>query len=150
MANSPKVEVFFLYDSSGHPLTGAAPDFSIYKDTTGADVAQPSIVEIGGGAYMFTPDPALTTTAIAFIIDGTVSSVPRFVAGFLRPEDFNVDFLTDLNDEGFGTWKIQTSGPDANRLVMFRRDGSTVLKKFDLKDSAGSPTFTNPFQRIPV
>ena len=47
-------------------------------------------------------------------------------------------------------WQIFTSGPDANRLVVFEDDDITPLVKFDLKDAAGSATTTNPFTRIPV
>lgn len=58
--------------------------------------------------------------------------------------------LTDLMDIGLGRWKIEVTGGDANRLVLYRQDGVTVLKKFDLLDSAGDPTFINPFTREPV
>lgn len=49
-----------------------------------------------------------------------------------------------------GTWHIYTSGLDANRLVIFDTDGITPLIKFDLKDSVGAATTTNPFRRIKV
>jgi hypothetical protein len=49
-----------------------------------------------------------------------------------------------------GTWYIYTTGPDANRLVIFDDDGITPLIKFDLKDSVGSATTTNPFRRVKV
>lgn len=59
-------------------------------------------------------------------------------------------YLSDLRDEAIGKWEILTTGPDANRLVLYRVDGITVLKKFDLQDVGGSPNFNNPFKRIPV
>lgn len=49
-----------------------------------------------------------------------------------------------------GKWEIKVTGPDANRLILYKPDGVTVLKKFDLKNANGDPTFVNPFQRIPV
>jgi hypothetical protein len=49
-----------------------------------------------------------------------------------------------------GKWEIKVAGPDANRLILYKSDGVTVLKKFDLKNANGDPTFINPFQRIPV
>lgn len=49
-----------------------------------------------------------------------------------------------------GRWKIHTTGPDANRLVLYQLDGTTVLKKFDLKDSSGVATTEDPFERVPV
>lgn len=47
-------------------------------------------------------------------------------------------------------WTIQTSGGDANRLVIYDDDGTTPLYKFDLKDSSGAPTVTTPFRRSRV
>jgi hypothetical protein len=145
---SPKIEVFFLYDSAGAPLTGATPTFDTYKDDLGANLAQPSITEIGGGAYKFTPvlDPA---RGIAYVVDGGASSNPRRLARYVRPEDFATDLVQDLWDIEFGKWQIATSGPDIHRLVLYRPDNS-ILKKFDLFDSAGIPTSINPFRRDPV
>ena len=50
----------------------------------------------------------------------------------------------------FGKWQIFTSGLDINRLVTYRADGVTILKKFNLFDSAGVPTSINPFRRDPI
>jgi hypothetical protein len=49
-----------------------------------------------------------------------------------------------------GRWKIHLSGGDANRLILYDTDNTTPLIKFDLKDSSGSATFINPFERTPV
>lgn len=49
-----------------------------------------------------------------------------------------------------GRWKIHIVGGDANRLVLYDTDNVTPLLKFDLKDSGGSGTFVNPFERLPV
>lgn len=58
--------------------------------------------------------------------------------------------VVDLQDEALGKWQVFTTGPDANRLVLYRQDGVTVLKKFDLADANGSPAVVNPFRRTPV
>jgi hypothetical protein len=58
--------------------------------------------------------------------------------------------IQDLLDYQAGKWEIKATGPDANRLILYRPDGTTVLKKFDLKNANGDPTFVNPFQRVPV
>jgi hypothetical protein len=58
--------------------------------------------------------------------------------------------LTDLVDYAQGKWEIKVTGPDANRLVLYRADGVTVLKKFDLANANGDATFINPFKRTPV
>jgi hypothetical protein len=57
---------------------------------------------------------------------------------------------TAINAATFGKWQIFTTGIDANRLVMYAADGVTVLKKFDLKDSAGVATSSSPFSRLPL
>jgi hypothetical protein len=148
---SPQIVVFFLYsETTGGPLTGATPTFETYLDTSGGAVGNPAISEVGGGAYKFTP-VFPTDKGLLYIIDAGVGAGanPRFQSGFLRPEDFNIDVLTDLNDELMGKWQVHTTGGDANRLVLYRQD-DTVLKKFDLKDASGVPTFTDPFSRIPV
>lgn len=148
---SPKIEVFFLYDNTGAPLTGATPTFDTYKDDLGSNLTQPSISEIGGGAYKFTPD--ITTNpnrGIAYVVDGGVSSNPRRLARYVRPEDYAVDKLIDLYDLAFGKQQVFTSGGDANRLVTYRTDGITILKKFDLFDSGGSPASVNFYRRDPV
>ena len=49
-----------------------------------------------------------------------------------------------------GRWKIHVTGGDANRLVLYDTDDVTPILKFDLKDSGGSATFVNPFERVPV
>jgi hypothetical protein len=148
--SSPKLQGFFLYDATtGAPLAGITPTFSTYKDDTGANVAQPAITEVGGGCYSFTP-VFTTDKAIFFIIDATVASEPRYVAGVLRPEDFYVDRVEDLYQEAFGKWQIHTTGGDANRLVLYKTDGVTVLQKFDLQNAAGDPISVNPYIRIPV
>lgn len=150
--SSPKIEVFFLYDDAGEPLSGATPTFDVYKDDSGADLALPAISEIGvSGAYKFTPDISSNPDkGIAYIIDCGVSSWPRRLARYIRPEDFAVDSIGDMYQEMFGKWKIHTSGPDTARLVIYKADGVTPLKKFNLFDSGGMPTSVNPFSKIPV
>lgn len=156
---SPTSEVFFVYHiSTGAPLTGAAGSFSFvtYKDDLGNNLTPPTITEIGGGAYKFdithTPN-----RGVVYVISTGASGNPGSVARYVRPEDFNTDALPDMQDliEAIkdyqeGKWRIFTTGPDANRLVIYAPDGTTVLKKYDLLDSAGDPTYTSPFSRIPV
>lgn len=146
---SPKSNVFFLYDSTtGVPAAGVTPVFYSYQDTDGNPVADPTITDLGGGAYIFTPTFP-TDKGIVFTVQAT-GFVPEYQSGFLRPEDYNVDLLTDLHEEHFGKWQIFTSGPDANRLVIYREDGITVLKKFDLFDGIGLPSTSNVYKREPV
>ena len=131
-------------------MTGVSPTFDTYKDDLGSDLAQPTITEIGGGAYKFTPNIISTPTrCIVYVVNGGVTANPRRLARFVRPEDYFPDMLLDINDVQFGRWKIFNSGGDANRMVLYRPDGS-ILKKFDLKDVGGASTVNNPFERNPV
>lgn len=148
---SPHIEVFFIYDGSGNPVTGGNPSFLTYKDDQGTDLSQPSITEIGGGAYKFTPVFG-ANRGIVYIVatDGT----PSRVANFLRPEDYNLDNadgpVSTLIKISTGKWEIKISGSDANRMILYDVDGTTPLYKFDLLDSSGLPTAINPFKRSPV
>lgn len=85
-------------------------------------------------------------TAIA----STQSAHTTSLGGIVTTQSAHSLTLTDLKDIGIGKWQVFTSGGDANRLVLYRQDGSTVLKKFDLKDAVGDPTYINPFARNPV
>lgn len=48
------------------------------------------------------------------------------------------------------SWKIETSGPDAGRLVVYDDDGVTALVKFDLKDALGNANIASIFERTKV
>lgn len=89
------------------------------------------------------------TTSLGGIVT-TQSSHTTSLGGIVTTQSAHSLTLTDLKDIGIGKWQVFTSGADANRLVLYRQDGSTVLKKFDLKDSVGDPTYINPFARNPV
>lgn len=151
---SPQIEVLFFYDlSTGAPLTGLTPVFEFYKDDLGANLTPPTITEIGGGAYKFTPAfPADPLRAVIYVVDAGATANPRRQARFVRPEDWNTDVfdMGDVQDAVLGKWEIKTTGPDANHLIFYRLDGVTVLKKFLLTDAAGVPTTINPFKRTPV
>lgn len=151
---SPKIEVVAVYNpTTGAPLPGVAGSltFSVYKDDTGANVMPvPTITEIGGGLYKFTPTlPANPARALVYVLN-TGGNLPANYFRLVRPEDWNDDFINDLMDVALGKWQIFNSGPDANRLVLYKQDGVTVLKKFDLRDLSGNPSITNVFQRLPV
>jgi hypothetical protein len=165
---SPKIEVIFIYDSDGEPLEGQVPSFETYKDDLGADLVQPVVTEIGGGAYKFTPSFP-TDRGIVYVLNTDTGGNPTRIAKFMRPEDFNLDncdVLTSSVDASGsltiepkidellqiqkGKWEIKTIGEDANRLIIYEADGSTVLQKFDLADKDGLPTSINPFKRTPA
>jgi hypothetical protein len=150
--SSPRLEVFFLFESDGvTPLTGhTGMTFTTYKNDLGDDLAQPTVTEIGGGAYKFTilyPDDR----GVIYVLD-TDGANPAAITRFARVEDYAAEAMGDFQDgldAILGKWEIKTTGADANRLVMYRQDGS-VLKKFNLYDRNGLPTSVNPFKRDPV
>lgn len=148
---SPQIELIVFYNAStGAPLTGLTPSFLTYINAdSGAAIAQPAISELGGGAYKFTPVNS-TGVAIFYLMDGGATATPRYASRLIRPEDWNVDSISTILQYSQGRWKIHTSGPDANRLVIYEEDGTTVVRKFDLTDSGGSPTTTSPYERTPV
>lgn len=150
---SPKIEVFFLYnESTGTPLTGQVGllTFDTYVNDLGAAVTQPSFTEIGGGAYFFTPVFANPNRGIVYIVNSGAGATPARVARFMRPEDWTTDDISTLLKYQEGRWKVFTSGPDANRLVIYDTDNVTVLKKFDLLDNTAAPGVFNILERTPV
>lgn len=159
---SPKIEVVVFYDAAtGAPLPGLTPTIIVYRRDDGTDLigSAPAISAIGGGAYKFTPvspfaDP---NQGITYVIDAGATAAPRYVYRHMRPEDWNDDGIPAIKADTQrikvlkeGRWKIFTSGGDANRLVLYDTDGTTVLQKWDLKDAAGAPTTTSLFERVPV
>ena len=155
---SPKIEVLFFFNAStGTPLTGLTPTFSSYKDDLGVDVTQPSITEIGGGAYKFTPTFADPDRGIIYVIDGGASAAPRYYSRFMRPEDWAEDDIAAIQATverlkllKEGRWKIFTTGGDAGRLVLYAADNTTVIQKWDLKDATGAANINNVYERLPV
>jgi hypothetical protein len=87
---SPKLEVFFLYNATtGAPLTGQTGlTFTSYKNDLGTNLAQPTISELGGGAYGFTPVFADLARGITYLVN-TNGAVPAYFSRFMRPEDWN-------------------------------------------------------------
>lgn len=149
---SPKIQAFAVFDPiTGLPLTGIAGSltFTTYKNDLGVNLTQPVISEVGGGLYKFTPVFADLDRAIVYVLS-TSGNSPGYLSQLMRPEDWAADLTQDVADVFLGKWVISNAGPDANRLVMFRQDGVTVLKKFDLKDLGGNPTVNTPFSRTPV
>lgn len=150
---SPHLKTFAVYNpSTGAPLAGVlgSLSFVVYKDDLGVNVTPPSITEIGGGLYAFTPAlSASPLRAVAWIIT-TGGNLPAYVDGAARPEDWNEDLVQDVSDILLGKNQIVTVGGDANKLVLYRPDGVTVIKKFALTDASGSPSVTNIFTRTPL
>ena len=163
-----------------HVDTGLLPTFIYFKKALDlTDVGSPptinELVAAGaGGTYYYDYSPSFD---IVFEVDGTASVADpddRYISDTISPRDVYIDeptsqvaadvwadvsgypdgskggMLARLAHIEEGRWKIFTIGPDANRLVLYDSDGSTVLQKWDLKDSAGAATSTSVFERVPV
>lgn len=71
-------------DAAGAGLAGLTPTFVKLIDRTNADIAQPSIVDLGSGLYLFELADALVTdeNSAGYIVDfGTDDAVPRYASG---------------------------------------------------------------------
>lgn len=163
--------VVFAKTAGGSP-TNAAPatvtaiGYGLYKFTYVA--AEDVAFVVDGGAGVAAADryvrgvlsPADTR------LDVAISTVASDVAGLatqagLDAVNGNVaildarvqtqqDAINRLTSFTEGRWKIYTTGADANRIVYFSQDGTTVLAKFDLKDVSGNATYKSAFERVPV
>lgn len=157
---SPQIEAIVFYDAiTGLPLAGLTPTFHVYEKDDGTDLSgsAPSITAIGRGAYKFTPTFADPTHGILYVIDGGSTAAPRYAYRLMRPEDWNGDVIPSIKTDtqrikvhSEGRWKMFTSGGDANRIVLYDTDGSTIVQKWNLLDSGGSPTTTSIYERVPV
>lgn len=130
--------------------------FVSYMTEAGGTITAPTIVEIGGGGYYFTPTFS-TNHGIFFAI--ATGFAPTYVSGYLRPEDFAGDQIptialavTSIQNFQQGNWKIFTTGADANKMVVYMPDGETVLMKFALTKTDGTawtaPTGANTTRTV--
>lgn len=151
MSLAPIYEIFFVTSATtGLPLTGAAGamSFANYTNEAGSVLTPPAISEIGGGFYKFSISYASPSHGVVYSILTTGS--PAYVYRYARPTDYSTDLIPDLHTIAVGKWSIATSGGNANTLILYDLDGTTVLYKFNLLDSSGNPTSTAPFTRVPV
>lgn len=130
-------------DATSLSYTPTAANWAIYD--TG--------IASGTGTYQLrlqTTDVDIPGTLMYLVKSATSDTFVGSVKVVANEEADTFSRVTDMHDETFGKWRIFTTGPDANRLVMYRPDGVTVLKKFDLKTASGAPTVVNPFIRDPL
>jgi hypothetical protein len=155
MPLDPTISVVFpLFALSGAPATGITPTFSTYESLAGAPITQPTIVEIGNGFYGFQPGPTDIANGTVYIIDGTTACNPRYQAGALQPgADVSADvtevlaLCTLMANVLTGRWEIVTSGMNANQMIFYGPDNTTVIATFNLLDINGNPAFSGIYQR---
>ena len=87
-----------------------------------------------------------TDNDYAFTVDGTTSlnDIDRYQFGTNDNENLRDDIIVIKKIET-GRWRILN-----NQMLFYDEDGTTVLYTFDLKDSGGSPTEQNVYERDPV
>jgi len=97
-----------------------------------------TMTELGNGLYYYDYTP-LTTGVHIFFCDSATQ--PRRFSGQFIIEDSTDLILKILKNK----WKIE-----GNQLKIYDNDKTTVLYTFDLKDSAGSASSTDVFERGPA
>jgi hypothetical protein len=134
----------------------------------------PSITELSDGFYKFSFTWEASSSAVGYLIKidtGDLESnteATRYVTMRIEPNDYLSATAADIKtsadsivssaetlvgnsnrilDIEHGTWKIE-----GTELVLyaagFGRAAGTVIGRYDLLDESGSPTSTNPYQRI--
>jgi phage-related protein len=73
---------FALYDDAGAPLTTATPTFAVYKGYDGSNPTPPTISNLGGGLYGFTPAAGDVALDVAYLITATGAN-PSSLSGSL-------------------------------------------------------------------
>lgn len=111
---------------------------SSYTDQVGPFV----VAVVAGGA-----NPAIGAFKIIANENGDIYSAVSTVQTTTNAISSIVTLLQKVEQNH---WKIVTTGPDANKLVIYDNDGVTPLLKFALFDGAGNSTFINPFERVPT
>lgn len=117
-------------------LSVGAGDWS--EKTTGAFASQ-------GWYDLLIPGSALNQDGILTYAVGASGAVTYVDAVQVTAFD-DADIYRNVT----GRWKIHSSGPDANRLVVYDDDGVTPLRKYDLKDIDGNAAFRSVFERTPT
>jgi len=86
------MSIYTLYfQSAGIPREGLTPEFESLKVvSTGVDVVQPTIDEVGGGHYKF---DLTVAEPIVGVMDGgdVLDNRDRYIPIHLHPYDFNLD-----------------------------------------------------------
>lgn len=93
-------------------------------------------------------DLASNTTSLANIYSRIGAPIGASISADIAANKAINDLLKKYAE---GRKKIHKTGGDANRMVQYDpADNTTVLKKWDMKDADGNPTYANPYDIIPV
>lgn len=157
--------VFFKKVSDSSPV--GSPSITEFQDGIYFFDFTPTfeiIHQIDGGAGVANPANRYVSDIISpsdGYLDEPISQVKTDVwnepySGHLTAGTFG-QAITDTNNYAQrltrvseGRWKVHTTGPDANKLVLYDADGTTVLQKWSLTDSTGTPSTGPVFERVPT
>jgi len=135
---------YTLFDNDGSEAQ-ARTTSGVYQITSGSGIysAYISFPDTFNGTILW--DTAESGNALAYAVEqyNTEENDPR-VYNTLVASAADITFLKDM--EG-GRWKIDTG---TNQMIFYKDDNTTVVATFDLKDAAGLPTSTAPFERVRV
>lgn len=113
-----------------HLLSGSAGD-TIYSGSSGQVSASVSVDNAAVAAAVWDRSLGLHQT----------SGSAGWVLERMTVVSASVDFMHAIQG---GRWRMDTGSYE---MIMYREDNSTEVARFSLHDSAGAPSFTNPFER---
>lgn len=158
--------IMAFFTNSGVPETGLSATIRVrLVSDNSLTVTDEAMTEVGDGWYKYNFTGYNDSVDYAFRCDGssTLSGTERYV--FAGNENYKDDIenaiwnatssshvtsgtmgniMTDLKDEAFGKWTLD---PTAETLTLYKSDGTTVLKIFDLTST--SSTVSAFIGRIP-
>jgi len=120
------------FSDSGNPKESLTPTIDVFikvSDGTSAGTP-PTVNEFEGGFYYF--DYVPTERAIIRVNSGDIamSDLDKYIVVEANPDDDFAEIVKDIEE---GKWIVdKTTG----KLTLYKRDGITVLKQFDLSDDS--------------
>ena len=97
--------------------------------------------EVGTDTGIYASQINFTTEFSGSILWDTGGGNPRYASEEYNPTDERLKFNYDIAG---GKWILD---PTLNQMIFFAEDNTTEIARFDMKDSAGSPTVNEVFSR---
>jgi len=128
-------------DNQASPIVGLVPKLDIWELETDTKVADKvEMLEVADGWYKYAFNITLGKNYVVSCDGGdTLSNDIRYQDGEI---DTTISFISQIEK---GRWKIEN-----NQMKFYAEDNITEIAVYNLSDSAGNPTETNPAERFPV
>ena len=120
--------------TAGFTLIDGDGNISAARSTTG-------VHEVGTDTGIYASQINFTTEFSGSILWDTGGGNPRYASEEYNPTDERLKFNYDIAG---GKWILD---PTLNQMIFFAEDNTTEIARFDMKDSAGSPTVNEVFSR---